>query len=251
MDGAAGISRRIFGTALTVASYTFAVQQTPAQLKLFLHPVIVSATLIYSGYCALARTTGETARVALMSYFGSGTGPGDILSRLLGTAIISFGVQLFQYKDLLFRNKMRFFLSTFATAITGVFSSAVGVRYLQVTGLTSQASILTRCITTPLAIAAGKLTGADPTLTSAVSLLTGIIGASTGPRLLSRMRVEDPLSQGMALGSSSHSLGASAVVDNPVKFASAIVAMCLTGVWTVALLSVPVVRELVLKLASN
>lgn len=252
MDSTAAIAKRIFGTALTVAAYTFSVQRTPSQLKLFLHPVIVSATLIFSGYTALARATGETTKAALISYYGSGVGPGDVLSRLLGTAIISFGVQLFQYRDLLFRNKMRFLLSTVATAISGVFSSAIGVRLLRITGLTSQASILTRCITTPLAIAAGKMTGADATLTSAVSLLTGIIGASTGPKFLSKtIKVEDPLSQGIALGSSSHSLGASAVVDNPIKFASAIVAMCLTGVWTVALLSVPAIREVVLRIAAH
>ena|ERR1712146_394669 len=147
---------------------------------------------------------------------------------------------------------MRFLLSSIITAVSGVVSTAFGVRLLRVTGLASQASILTRCITTPLAIAAGKMTGADATLTSSASLLTGIIGATVGPKFLSKnMKIENPVSQGIAMGSSSHSLGASAVVDHPVKFASAIVSMCLTGVWTVALLSIPAVRNGLLQIAAN
>lgn len=252
MDGTAALSSRIFGTTLTVAAYTFSMQKIPSQLRLYLHPAVLSASLIYWGYAALAKATGEPLHIALSSYYGSGRGPGDILSRLLGTAIISFGVQLFQYRGLLLRNKMRFLLSSIITAVSGVVSTAFGVRLLRVTGLASQASILTRCITTPLAIAAGKMTGADATLTSSASLLTGIIGATVGPKFLSKnMKIENPVSQGIAMGSSSHSLGASAVVDHPVKFASAIVSMCLTGVWTVALLSIPAVRNGLLQIAAN
>ena len=44
--------------------------------------------------------------------------------------------------------------STLFTAITGILTSAAGARFLGVVGAASQASVLTRCITTPLAIAA-------------------------------------------------------------------------------------------------
>ena len=250
-EKAASISQRVFGTALTVASYLFAVQCTPAALKLFLQPVMVSGASIYSGYLALATLTGQTLAPVLQSYFGGGHGPGDVLSRLLGTAIISFGVQLYQYKSLLFRNKVRFLSSTLFTAVTGILTSAAGARFLGIIGAVSQASILTRCITTPLAIAAGTITGADATCTSVISLLTGIIGASFGEKILQKMKIEDPLSQGIALGGAAHSLGASALVDNPVKFSSAIVSMCLTGFWTVALLGYSPFRTMVLAFAAG
>ena len=65
------------------------------------------------------------------------------------------------------------------------------------------------------------------------------------------MKIEDPLSQGIALGGAAHSLGASALVDNPVKFSSAIVSMCLTGFWTVALLVYSPFRTMVLAFAAG
>jgi adenylate kinase len=96
-DSVAESSRRIFGTALTVSSYLLAVQQTPKALQPVLHPALVSASTIIAGYGVLGVATGEGTKTALMSYFGQGSGPGDVLFKLLGTAIISFGVQLFQY----------------------------------------------------------------------------------------------------------------------------------------------------------
>lgn len=250
-EKASGLSQRVFGTALTVTSYLFAVQQTPATLKLLLHPVMLSGAMICGGYAALATLTGQALAPVLNSYFGGGHGPGDVLSRLLGTAILSFGVQLYQYKDLLLNNKVRFLSSTLFTAVTGILTSAAGARFLGVVGSASQASILTRCITTPLAIAAGRVTMSDATCTSALSLLTGIIGASFGEKILKKLKIEDPLSQGIAVGGASHSLGASSLVDNPVKFSAAIVSMCLTGFWTVAMLGYTPFRAAVLAFAAG
>jgi putative effector of murein hydrolase len=135
--------------------------------------------------------------------------------------------------------------------VSGLVSSALGSRVLRVSGVAAQASILTRAITTPLALAASKITGADPTLTSAISLFTGIIGASIGTKVLRMQGVEDDVSVGIATGAAAHSLGAASVVSNPVRFASAIVAMCLTGVWTVVLLSIPQTRVALLRLAAQ
>ena len=52
-DKAAGISQRVFGTALTVASFLFAVQKTPAALTMFVHPVMLAGASICGGYMAL------------------------------------------------------------------------------------------------------------------------------------------------------------------------------------------------------
>ena len=40
-----------------------------------------------------------------------------------------------------------------------------------------------------------------------------------------------------------------AVASNPIKFASAVVAMTLTGLWTVAILSVPSLRTQLVNLS--
>jgi len=52
---------------------------------------------------------------------------------------------------------------------------------------------LTRCITSPLALAAAKLTGADPSVSALIVVLTGIIGASFGDSFLNWIGVRDPV----------------------------------------------------------
>lgn len=247
--GVATKSQRIFGTITTVAMYLFMQEKTPIAWKLFAHPVITAALSTFTAYAALAKLTGQSIAVVLSSYYGGGLmGPGDILSSLVGTAIISFGVTLFEYRTMLFNNIVRFLSTTLFTAIFSVFSSAGANRLLKVPPAQSRA-MLTRSITTPLALACASIIGSDKTLTSSVSLIAGIIGASVGEKVLKKININDNVSQGIAIGGASHSLGAAAVANNPIKFSSAIVSMCLTGIWTVVLLSQKPIRDLAMKIS--
>ena len=54
---------------------------------------------------------------------------------------------------------------------------------------------------------------------------------------------------GLSVGASAHGLGSAAVSYDAKKFSSAVVAMTLTGLWTVVLLTVPSVTSLLLKIA--
>lgn len=51
------------------------------------------------------------------------------------------------------------------------------------------------------------------------------------------------------MGASAHGLGSAAVSHDPKKFSSAVLAMTLTGLWTVLLLAVPSVRNRLVSLA--
>ena len=108
---------------------------------------------------------------------------------------------------------------------------------------------LTRCITTPLALAGARLTGADPSLSAFIVVITGILGASLGESLLELVGVKEPVSVGLAVGAGAHGLGAAATAYDPVKFASAVVSMTLTGLWTVALMSYTPIRQWLVKLS--
>ena len=107
MDGTAALSSRIFGTTLTVAAYTFSMQKIPSQLRLYLHPAVLSATLIYWGYAALAKATGEPLLCTFV-YYGTDVDQG--MCPVSGNHII-FREQPF--------NKMRFLLSSIITAVLG------------------------------------------------------------------------------------------------------------------------------------
>ena len=98
------------------------------------------------------------------------------------------------------------------------------------------------------AVGAGELAPivqANPTLTAAFVVATGMIGAMIGPSLMSAAGVHDPVARGLALGTISHGQGAAqAVVEGEVQGAAAGIAMGLAAVFTslVAPILVPMLR---------
>jgi len=156
---------------------------------------------------------------------------------MLGPAVISFGLQLYQYREMLSQNLRRVLTTTFISSAIGIGSSVALVKLVRLSPLECALAPLTRCITTPLALSGAQLTGADPSITAIMVVFTGILGASFSERILSLVCVSDPVSVGLSVGGAAHGLGAASVAYDPVKFASAVVSMTLTGFWTVLFLA--------------
>lgn len=263
-DRAFGI--KLYGIYATMASYLSAQKLSP-QIKKVAHPVLVTALLTFGAHAGLSLATAVPLSQLLAGYYGSvaGSGAGDLVSSALGAAIVSFGMQLYTYRSLMYANSLRVLGTTVFSAVFGLASSAVLVRAAGVAPAQTALALLTRCITTPLALSGAALTGADASVSALVVVLTGLLGASAGNALIEAVvaatsstqrkaavagnPAPDQVSAGLAMGAAAHGLGAAAVAAEPIKFASAIVAMSLTGVWTVALLAVPAVRAALVRLA--
>ena len=245
---------KIFGISSTTSAYLLA-SSLPSIVKAVIHPVLGCA-LLTSGFLSLFNTMvcgGGNYLSLLSSYFGTNNitgivGAGDFIASFLGPVIVSFGLQLYVYRKILMRNITRVIGTTLFSALFGLTSSAALARILKLTPLEAALAPLTRCITTPLALSGAALIGADPSLAALVVAPTGILGASFGEKLLNKLKINDDFSTGMAIGAASHGIGAASVVNKPVRFAAAVVSMTLTGLWTVALLAIPSVRQMLLKL---
>ena len=183
--------------------------------------------------------------LSIASYFGSSLpGPGDLIASMLGPAVISFGLQLYLYRSMLINNFVKVLATTIFSSIFGLFSSAALARFVGFASFDAALAPLTRCITTPLALAGSKLTGADSSLTALLVVLTGVLGASLSEKILARLEIKDPLSVGLAVGASSHGIGTATLANEPLKFSASVVSMSLTGLWTVALLSNNALRNI-------
>lgn len=239
-----------FGFSATLTGYITGTK-LPSKVKKVIHPVLCCAAITTALLAVFGLINGVAPAAALTLYFGSGSlcGAGDIISSMLGPAILSFGVQLFQYRAMLLKNALKVTATTAFSAWFGLTSSAVLTKAFKLSPSQTALATLTRCITTPLALAGSRLTGADPSLSAFAVVITGILGASLGESLLGAVGVKDPVSVGVAVGAGAHGLGTAAVSYDPVKFASAVVAMTLTGLWTVTLLSCAPVREKIVKIA--
>jgi putative effector of murein hydrolase/putative effector of murein hydrolase LrgA (UPF0299 family) len=239
-----------YGATATVTGY-IAGTMLPTNMKKIAHPVLTCAVITIVLLSLFGLCNGILPAAVLTNYFGSGSslGAGNIISSMLGPAIISFGIQLYQYRIMLRDNAPRVLSTTLFSAAFGLISSATLVKVFKLAPAETALALLTRCITTPLALAGSKLTGADPSLTAFVVVVTGVLGASIGETFLQFIGVRDPISIGLSLGASAHGLGAASMSYDPVKFASAVVSMTLTGLWTVVFLSLVPIKTNLVKLA--
>ena len=87
--------------------------------------------------------------------------------------------------------------------------------------------------TTPVAIALSETIGGIPSLTAVLTILTGILGAVIGPRVLTLMRVRDRTVRGLAVGVSSHGIGTAQMIqESRTEGAFSGLAMALTALAT-------------------
>lgn len=98
-------------------------------------------------------------------------------------------------------------------------------------------SMLTKSITTPLAMQTTELLGGSAPLAAVFVILTGIVGAMFGGLIFRLANIRSPSAQGLALGTVAHAVGtAQAFQSSEQSGVFATVALCINGVLTAIIL---------------
>ncbi|MHA6602907.1 LrgB family protein [Aerococcus urinae] len=98
------------------------------------------------------------------------------------------------------------------------------------------ATLYPKSITTAIAVGVSESLGGIVSLTVAVVVFTGIVGAVIGEPLLKLFRVTDPVAQGIALGTSTHAMGTSRAIQmGEVQGAMSGLSIVVTGITVVIL----------------
>lgn len=152
------------------------------------------------------------------------------------------------------RKLMRENLAEVGAAVTvsafgGVFGTAAAVRFLQIASPYLRLSLLSRNITSPLAMAIAGILGADVSLAVSMVVITGLIGANFGASILDSFGIKDAVARGLGIGAAAHGLGTAAFVNEQDAFPFAAIAMALTASATTVVVSVPVFKRFILQLA--
>ena len=134
-------------------------------------------------------------------------------------------------------------------AIKIMFGTAAIVRLLQIASPSLRLSLISRNITSPLAMAIAGMLGADVSLAVSAVVVTGLIGANFGARILDAFGIKDAVARGLGIGAAAHGLGTAAFVNEKDAFPFAAIAMALTATMCTVLVSVPAVKKLLLQLA--
>lgn len=93
------------------------------------------------------------------------------------------------------------------------------------------ATLFPKSVTTAIALGVSESLGGIASLTVAVVVFTGVLGAVVGPSLFKWLKISDPVAQGIAMGSSSHAMGTSKAIEmGDVQGAMSGLSIVLTGI---------------------
>ena len=182
------------------------------------------------------------------------TGAGDVLLYLLGPSVVSFAISMYSRRTLLRSNFLVVIFAMLVSSVGGLFGTAAFVRAISLggkDGAVVRLSVLSRNVTTALAMALTQMIGGDISIAASVVVMTGILGATYGKTLLTSMGVCDPVCRGLGIGSSSQGLGVASISDEPDAFPFAAISMVLTAMCATTLASIPSIRETLINLATG
>ena len=158
---------------------------------------------------------------------------GDLINLFLAPATAALAVPIYKNLQILKANLKPILAGT----IVGSFASmAVVFGLCKLFGLdhTLTASLLSKSVTTPIAMGVTEQLGGIVPIGIAAVIFTGITGSIIAPFMVKLFRVEDPVAQGVGIGTCSHAVGTTrAIAMGELQGAMSGIAMGLAGFFTV------------------
>lgn len=155
---------------------------------------------------------------------------------LLAPATIALGHLIWSQRAALRTNALPLLVAIGGGSLTGITSAVSLARYLEL-DTTLQHALAPKSVTSPFAIALMEQLGGSPELAAGLVIVTGIIGAILLPPLLKLLRLDDPETQGAAVGQAAHIVGTDALARRDPKAAAfSGLSMALAGLATSILL---------------
>ncbi|KUI59170.1 Plastidal glycolate/glycerate translocator 1, chloroplastic [Cytospora mali] len=192
----------------TILMY-FVALSLPLKWRQFLHPVIVSALFTVLGIWifGLIQGHGKSLDPILEDYTtglkylklwehsyttGQLPGAGDILSTVLDASIVGLALPMYQYR----RELVEHFVAIIApNVILSIGSLYAYPSLCYVIGISAPRSLAfaSRSLTLALAIPATANLGGDEKTVAAVAIMSGIVGALIGSKILTWMKIPEAL----------------------------------------------------------
>ncbi|MDE5805567.1 MAG: LrgB family protein, partial [Paramuribaculum sp.] len=182
--------------SLTFLTYWGALRLQKLTGLLVLNPVLITI-LVIIGYLKLLGVTYDT-------YYDSGR----MIEFWLKPAIVALGVPLYQQMKQIRRQFLPIFISQLAGCLAGIVSVVLIARWL---GATREVvlSLAPKSVTTPIAIEVSQKIGGVASLTAAIVVCVGLLGAILGSKMMTMGRVDSPVARSLSMGTAAHVIGTS------------------------------------------
>ena len=166
---------------------------------------------------------------------------GSLIDFWLKPAVVALGVPLYLQFEAIKKLWLPIVLSQLVGCLVGIVS-VVFIAQLFGASKVVIISMASKSVTTPIAMEVTQALGGIPSLTAAVVVITGILGAILGFKALAMGHVNSPIAKGLSMGTASHAVGASTAMGISNKYgAFASLGITLNGIFT-ALLTPTILR---------
>ena len=210
-----------FGVALSVFMYQVGILISRKVQNPIANPLLIAVILIIA-FLKLFHIPMEA--------FQEG---GNLINLFLAPATAALAVPIYKNLQILKSNLKPILAGT----IVGSFSSmAVIFGLCKLFGLddTLTASLLSKSVTTPIAMGVTEQLGGIVPIGIAAVIFTGITGSIIAPFMVRLFHVKDPVAQGVGIGTCSHAVGTTrAIAMGELQGAMSGIAMGLAGLFTV------------------
>lgn len=190
----------LFGVTLTLTVFVLAQQLYRRTGQLWLNPVLVSIVTIIAVLLAAGIPYRDYAR------------GGELVTFLLGPAVVALAVPLYQRRLELWQRKRAILLGILAGSLASILS-ACGIAWLLGASREVIISIAPKSVTTPIAIGIAERIGGIPALTAPVVVMTGCLGALCGAEFCRLLGIRSPLATGLAVGTAAHGIGTARMLE--------------------------------------
>jgi predicted murein hydrolase (TIGR00659 family) len=208
----------LFSLALTVAVF---VAASWANQRMRGHPLVNPVLL---SVCFLMIFLSMTSTPYARYFEGA-----QFIHFLLGPATVALAVPMFRHVDRIRAAALPILIGIVSGSVAGLVL-VLTLAQLFAAEASLMASLATKSVTAPVAMAIADHTGAIPSLAAIVAVLAGMTGAALGPALLNWLGITDAMARGLAMGTASHGQGtARALQESEEAGAISAIAMGITA----------------------
>jgi predicted murein hydrolase (TIGR00659 family) len=195
------LSHPLLSLALTVAVFTAA---SWINQRLRGHPLVNPVLLSVCCLMVFLSATG----MPYERYFEGA----QFIHFLLGPATVALAVPMFRHLAKLRAAALPILVGIVSGSLAGLVLVATLGRVLAADPALV-ASLATKSVTAPVAMAIADHTGAIPSLAAIIAVMAGMTGAAFGPPLLNWLGITEPMARGLAMGTASHGQGTARILQ--------------------------------------
>lgn len=213
----------VWGAALTLAAFALGTFLHRKTKEAWCNPLLWGSIFVIIVLSVL--------KIPYPDYKGSSTP----LTYLLFPATVSLAVPLYEQWELLKKNVLAILAGIAAGVVTSI-GSVLLLAWLFRFDAASAVSLLPKSVTTSIGVDVSTELGGIPALTTAVIILTGIIGNLLAVSLCKLLRITNPIARGIAIGTSSHAIGTSKALEiGQIEGAMSSLSIAVAGILTAIL----------------